>query len=89
MPPQVLPEQTWRPAEPVQGWGVTAAEMELASQMSISEQQAPLVPVPALTSLLDGCQPAELAFPAMNLISRGHCESGCTSDRFLNIKGRI
>ena len=56
----------------MQGWGVTAAEMELASQMSISEQQAPLLPVPALTSELDGVQPAELALPAMNFKSRGH-----------------
>lgn len=39
-----------------------AAETEFASQISISEQQEPWSPTPALGSLLDGFQPATLAW---------------------------
>jgi hypothetical protein len=53
-------------------WRVHLLEMLFASQISISEQQAPRSPLPVLALLDDGVQPSMLALPSMNLMSWGH-----------------
>ena len=55
---QVEPVQAVR-LVPVHGWGVTAAEIVLASQISISVQQEPVLPLPAFAEV--PFQPATLA----------------------------
>merc|ERR1719379_2086694 len=56
-------------------WRVNAVLILLASQMSISVQQDPYLPLPAFGSVALGFQPSELACPLMNLRSCGHCAS--------------
>jgi len=59
-PPQAFPVHIVCPTVSAE-WGVRAAEIELASQMSISAQQDPWLPMPVLALLDEGVQPATLA----------------------------
>lgn len=52
-------------------YGVKAVETEFASQISISLQQDPYCPPPALTSLSAGFHPTELALRCMLVRGRG------------------
>merc|ERR1712088_1011488 len=52
--------------------GVYAVAKLFDSQMSISTQQLPYLPVPALTSLSLAAQPSAFASPVMNFMSWGH-----------------
>jgi hypothetical protein len=60
VPPHASPSQTVKDAVS-QECGVYAVEMELASQISISAQQAPWPPTPVFALLEDGTQPTTLA----------------------------
>jgi hypothetical protein len=52
-----------------QEWGVTAVLTEFASHMSISAQQEPWPPTPALGSLEEAVQPSTLPWEIVSMLS--------------------